>query len=608
MQQILDSTNAELAKLQASQSQRSTSTSEVVSEEQVEKLRQDLAQAQQDAESLRASASVKASLGNLSTDDNEKPLSEQLTERVEEIRAELESRHKERVAQLEETFTTRTNGMKAQLQHKLNDGKEKYRQAISAEHEQAVEKLKSNHEQELESLKVRHRDEIDELKRHEESRFSQFRDTWVSEHPGTHDGASDVKAVPQLPRPITEISDEEAKVLVQTSNYVRGVLRTNVSKQVEAAKQLVIAQLKEEHEKDLTEKLAEAQMKANTSKEQAVSMETKKNYLKVNMADNKLKVAQAKVDVVQKAAKDTPSKPVAEIWDIVKDIKAPPAPIQPQAAKDVGTSQQTAPTNAFGQSMAFGQPNTTPKDTQLPGQLPAVASSFGKPTSFGKPSFPGKANPSVQPSAFLQSSQAQEQNGASTSPFGQSSREQNGEAQPQMVPGNIPQGPVSQQAGSASTQTNQARLRQKSPNASSSKQAQRTSDSPQQPQTKVGAPQRPAQSASNPFSQGTGPAALRGLQQSNLPIARGGSSRGGGNQRGRGQGRGGPQSIDTSRIQGQAQGRGSPQSRNSPISASLNAAAKQFVPGSKRPREESTEGQPGDSGNGKRIRGGAGGA
>ena len=607
MQQTLDSTKAELARLQVSQNQQSTSASGVISEEHVEKLRQDLAQAQQEAESLRASASVNASLGNLSTEDYEKPLSEQLTEQVEEIRAELESRHKERVAQLEETFTTRTNGMKAQLNNKLNEGKEKYRQAIAAEHEQAIEKLKSNHEQELESLKVRHRDEIDELKRHEESRFSQFRDNWVSEHPGTHDGASDVKAVPQLPKPITEISDEEAKLLVQSSNYVRGVLRTNVSKQVEAAKQLISAQLKEEHEKDLAEKLVEAQMKANTSKEQAVSMETKKNYLKVNMADNKFKIAQAKVEVVQRAAKDTPSKPVTEVWDIVKDIKAPSAPVQPQPAKDVAALQQTAPSNVFGQTMAFGQTNPTLKDTQLPGQLPAATSSFGKPTSFGKPSFPTKANPSVQPSAPPQSSQAQGQNGASASPFKKSSPGPNGEAQPQMAPGDIPQGPASQQAGSASSQTNQARSRQKSPNASSSKQAQGTSNSPQQAQSKVGAPQRPAQSASNPFS-GTGPAALRGLQQSSLPIARGGANRGGGNQRGRGQARGGPQSIDTSRIQGQAQGRGSPQGRNSPVSASLNAAAKQFVPGNKRPREENSEGQQGDSGNGKRIRGGAGGA
>ena len=527
MQQTLDSTKAELARLQVSQNQQSTSASGVVSEEHVEKLRQDLAQAQQEAESLRASASVNASLGNLSTEDNEKPLSEQLTEQVEEIRAELESRHKERVAQLEETFTTRTNGMKAQLNSKLNEGKEKYRQAIAAEHEQAIEKLKSNHEQELESLKVRHRDEIDELKRHEESRFSQFRNTWVSEHPGTHDGASDVKAVPQLPRPITEISDEEAKILVQSSNYVRGVLRTNVSKQVEAAKQLISAQLKEEHEKDLAEKLVEAQMKANTSKEQAVSMETKKNYLKVNMADNKFKIAQAKVEVVQRAAKDTPSKPVTEVWDIVKDVKAPSAPVQPQPAKDVAALQQTAPSNVFGQTMAFGQTNTTSKSTQLPGQLPAATSSFGKPTSFGKPSFPTKANPSVQPSAALQSGQAQGQNGASASPFGRSSPGPNGEAQPQMAPGDIPQGPASQQAGSASGQTNQARSRQKSPNASSSKQAQGTSNSPQQAQSKVGAPQRPAQSASNPFFQGTGPAALRGLQQSSLPIARGGANRGG---------------------------------------------------------------------------------
>lgn len=602
IQQTLDSTNAELAKLQAVQLQQPTSVHEGASQDQVEKLRQDLAQAHQDAESLRASASVNASLNNMSTEDGEKPISEQLTERVGEIRKELESRHKERVAQLEETYTTRTNGMKAQLQNKLTEGKEKYRQAIAAEHEQAIQKLKSDQEDEMESLRIRHRDEVDELKRHEESRFSQFKDDWVSDHPRTHDGASDVKAEVQAPKPITEVSDAEAQELVKHNNYVRGVLRQNVTKQVNAEREKIIGQLKEAHEKELAVKLAEVQNKATTAKEQAVSMENKRNHLKVTMADNKAKIALAKIEVVQTAAKDTPSKPVAEVWEVAKDVKAPAAPAQSQSAKDGPAPQPKAPSNIFGQSTSFGQPSVVPQGTRPPGQTPALASGFGKPSGFGEPSFPApaKTNPFGQPSTFAQSSQDQGQNGAPPSPFVQPAQTQNGEAQPESARQSVLQGSVSQQTGSLPTQPNQPRSRDNSPNASSLKNPQKAANGPQQSQSK----------ANNPFSQGTGPAAARSLQQSGLPVARGGANRGGGNQRGRGQSRGGPQSLSTSQVPIQPQGRGSPKGRNSPVSAGLTAAAKQFVPGNKRPREDGQEGSQaeGGHGNGKRIRGGSSGS
>lgn len=87
--------------------------------------------------------------------------------------------------------------------------------------------------------------------------------------------------------------------------------------------------------------------------------------------------------------------------------------------------------------------------------------------------------------------------------------------------------------------------------------------------------------------------------QSALPVARGGANRG--MQRGRGSGiaRGGMASVDTRRAQHASQGRGSPTSGN------LNPSARQFVPGNKRPREES-QGPPQDTeGAGKRIKGGA---
>ena len=111
----------------------------------------------------------------------------------------------------------------------------------------------------------------------------------------------------------------------------------------------------------------------------------------------------------------------------------------------------------------------------------------------------------------------------------------------------------------------------------------------------------------NPSS---GPAALRSLQQSGIPMARGGGIPRASNNQGRGGfrggrgggGRGGPlQQVDTAvaQAQGQSQGRGSP------TRGGLSATARQFVPqGNKRGRDD---GDVESAGDGKRIRGGGAG-
>ena len=654
MQQTVDEANIKFAHLQDQQQQQSTSPS-TASAEQIEQLRQDLAEAQQDAETLRATASVNESLGNISAENGEKSISAQLTERVEEIRAELESRHNDRVTQLEEAFKKRVEGMRTQLSTKLAEGKEKAKQSLAAEHEQAIQTLKSTHEQDLESLRVRHQDELAELKQHEEARFSQFKEAWISEHSASSINDSAVKTEVQAAKSVGEITEAEARILVQTNSFVRGVLRSNVDKKVNEAREAVALQLKEEHEKELVDKLAEAQSKASTAKEHAVSMEQKRNQIKVSMSDNKAKIALAKLSVVQTAANETPQKPVVEVWDVAKNTKpevaaAPPSATagstpgqqpasasaieQPAAASAQNThdqGQKPTPTFPFGQPSAvaqgaqaqsqkpptssFGQPFGLAQGTQAQGQKPPT-SSFGQPSGFGQPTSFG------QPSKFFQNNQAQGQKPAPTTSFGQPSLALDYQAQMPKIPVSpqqstaqeqqqptTPQGPAQQRPSNNSP--NRAPASQPSPNQAShaaSQQDQRpvngTQQPPRQPPSQPGGniPQK-SQGQNNPFAQGSGAAAARSLQQSGLPVAaRGGSNRGAGNQRGRGQGRGGGQSVDTNRVQGQQQGRASP------TSANLNPGARQFVPGNKRPRDDGQEGQHGDGvGNGKRIRGGGGG-
>lgn len=138
----IDASKAELAQLRSAQQQQATLQDNRETEEQMKKLRENLAQAQQDAENLRTTASVNASFANASTEDGSKSVAAQVAEHVEAIRAELEARHSERVRAVDETLRKRTDVMKANLTKKLTEGKAQIRQSLAAEHEQALQALK----------------------------------------------------------------------------------------------------------------------------------------------------------------------------------------------------------------------------------------------------------------------------------------------------------------------------------------------------------------------------------------------------------------------------------------------------------------------------------
>lgn len=267
MQQTIDNASGELTSLK--EQQQHAASAETSSEDQLQKLKQDLVQAEQDAEALRATASANQALDNVTTEDGGKSVSEQLTERVGEIRAELEARYNERLAQLEETFKKRAENMKSQLTTKLAEAREKAKQAVAAEREQEMQKLRSEHLEELEKLRTRHRDELEELRKQEETKFAEFKEKWSSEHSkeqagapaSATDGAADGAADGQHAKVLSDLSDAEARELIKTNNAIRTILKDNITKQVDKAKETLSAQLRGEHEKDLAEKLSEAQKK-----------------------------------------------------------------------------------------------------------------------------------------------------------------------------------------------------------------------------------------------------------------------------------------------------------------------------------------------------------
>lgn len=578
MQESIDVSTNELTRLRTQQVQAVPANDQV--DAQVTSLRADLAQAQQDAEDLRTNMSINAAVSTAPTGTGSKSVAEQVAEHVEAVRVELESRHNERVRQNDEILEKRTAAMRNQLTKKLTDGKAQLRQSLTAEHEQALHAIKTDHEQEMSRLQARHKDEIEEFRRSADSNFAKLSDDREREHQatGTINGDPSVKNEVQTPRGSWQPSEDEARALIQSNEIVRSIVKKNIGIHVNKAKEELASQLNQDHEKAMTERVTEVQSKANTAKDHAVLMEGKKSAVQINVANNKARLLQFRIDIIQKAAQETPQKPIAEVWLVAKDAR--PLPATPQQAQqpqqDTNKAQRAAPMSTFGQPTPVVQNPAQQGPTNAQGQS-SGASVFGRPPP-ATAAVSGQQSPAPQGSAITQGQLA----GVST--FGRPTPAVGG-----------PQATAPSGRQSPAERPSQAQPQ------SSNNQGRPQPTMVVSPQPGSNPPQGPAQGATtNHPNAGTGPGALRGLQQSGLPVARGGSMRGNPISRGRGSavGRGGPQSLDTGRSQGQQMGRGSP------TSAGVGAGARQFVPGNKRPRDDNQEG--GNGGNGKRIRGGGG--
>ncbi|KAB8295814.1 hypothetical protein EYC80_008636 [Monilinia laxa] len=166
----------------------------------------------------------------------------------------------------------------------------------------------------------------------------------------------------------TDLSDDQVRHLLSTNPTIKSILANNLKKLLEKETQ----KLKAEQDKLVTEKLAEAQTaadatltetqaKAEHTQAQAVLMAEKKSSLKLNMLDNRIKMATAKIGVVEKAAKDTPEKPVGEVWEIAKNAKPPPpipAASTPTPTQTVTLAQHPAASTTTATAPPSNDPST----------------------------------------------------------------------------------------------------------------------------------------------------------------------------------------------------------------------------------------------------------
>lgn len=324
-------------------------------DEHIERLQADLTAAQSELEALRASAGTGQSqaadaIAEPSVNEDE------LAKRVEAIRAELDAAHAARMKELDENFDKRVHSMRDQLNEKLRDGRRSYQETINAERDAAIQELQQRLEQAQQAA---------QQPGGEQSGVNPASDTSKAAA-GTENAFNEdstVKLKVESSSPPDQWTMAQVQAFVASNEHVKGI----VTKSIKNNLMKETARLKEQHEKELSEKIAEVRaevgktssgdgdaeakvqevrtqaetelkekleemrLKAEKAREQAVFMEGKKYGVKISIAEGKARNSTAKLEVVEKAANDTPQRPVAEVWAIAKDVKAPAPPATPQA-------------------------------------------------------------------------------------------------------------------------------------------------------------------------------------------------------------------------------------------------------------------------------------
>ncbi|EKV07187.1 Filament-forming protein (Tpr/p270), putative [Penicillium digitatum PHI26] len=430
-----------------------------------------------------------------------------------------------------------------------------------------ADRLKDMYNSKLNEVKAAHRQEIEKLSAGERS------------IPGTPGAGPD--ATPATPSKtielagfaIPELTDAQARELVAKHETIRTIVRNNIrggvareqqklQQEAQASSGANEAALAELQQKSAEEREALVKAHENEVKEKvssAVELVEKKTAARLSMLDTRFRTANAKIDVVSKAATETPQKPVVEVWEIAKTAR--PAPVAVPAAKPPVPAPipvqpiATAPTLAAPQVPATAPSVPVPAPAPTPASIPVVAT----------PNVPTEqvASLTATPEAAAPQ-QGEAQLAAPANPFGQVQQtDQNKQASslPSKPPAGNPPGLM---------RALQSGL----------------------PIARGG---RGGRGGGQQFGH------QQHEQQQQQGHVQGQTQRGPGVQRGRG-GRGG-------------QGRGGTQNQNNVAQAqsptanrgNLNASARQFIPGgNKRSRDDGPDTAPDGGSGGKRQRGGGG--
>ncbi|KAF7943604.1 uncharacterized protein EAE97_005675 [Botrytis byssoidea] len=359
------------------------------------------ARSQQKAQTSDAPMDDAADEGQI--DENQNGISEEERKALEARIAVAEAMAKERdekAKEIEEsmevTLKQRSDKMKAALNKKLGESKETLRVQLEADFKLKLEQEKQ--------IWLAENKTADSSVPPPTPSAPKVEENAVSATPATPSKA----AAPSTDG--SDLSDDQVRHLLSTNPTIKSILANNLKKLLEKETQ----KLKSEQDKLVTEKLAEerkkaeatlseAQAKAETSQAQAVLMAEKKSSLKLNMLDNRVKNATAKITVVEKAATDTPEKPVGEVWEIAKNAKPPPpTPAATAATTALPSHPISAALPAAANTTTAAVPPTNVTGTQ-PNSAPAEGTKVeeAEPPKSGIPSGPRPITPSTNGASSL---------------------------------------------------------------------------------------------------------------------------------------------------------------------------------------------------------------
>lgn len=301
-------------------------------------------------------------------------------------------------------FEQKANEVEAKIQQTIKERSDRMRDALNNKLKESRSKLEAEYKQKDDDLKLK---------------FEQEKQIWLaenavtkatapapaSEQPPSTPAKSDPSAVPATPTTtgileLSQLDDAAIRQFLSTNSTVKNIVAANVKKRVEVETAKVKAELETTIKNEAKSEVKdEYEAKIASAREQAQLMESKKSTLRINMAENKLRAANAKLGVVETAATETPQKPVVEVWEVAKSAQAPPPPTpakptpvrQPstaglpatpvaagQAARPAAVASETKP-NAATQPAPSGIP---PPKANNPFAVPANASSADAPNPF----------------------------------------------------------------------------------------------------------------------------------------------------------------------------------------------------------------------------------
>ncbi|KAL2890311.1 Nucleoprotein TPR [Ceratocystis lukuohia] len=513
--------------------------------------------------------------------EEEKKVLEERVSAAQKEAADAKQRLEEIETKINETVKARSDKMREALNNKLKESKQKLQEDFE---------VRLNQERVI--WEAEHKDSSAEgmspvkVSQHIPSAQAP---TSAAESDGAKiktEGTHDFEAALQH---INGLGDEEMRSFLSQNTTLRSIMSHNLRKQVtnESAK------VKSEVEQNLK---AEYDQKIAQAREQGQLMEAKKSTVRSNMQENKLRISQHRLDLVEAASKDTPQKPVVEVWAVVKDSRPPP--VSRATATAASGSVPGTPASATAKA------NGTPASLQAQGKTPSFGNSaqaINKAANgqvLGQGSVATTPTPNapkaLQPHPSLpRPMMASGLNGpasaglaVSHNPFAATMNTNNVKAVVNpfatLAAGSVP---VSQQATVPSQAITTQALTQGQPAGAANPTTGPTQQQQQQHQQQQHQAQKQQAQQQQGFGAGTTgqtaptasqlptPAVSQIPRTSGLPVLRGG-----GNQRGRGSG---------------MRGRGGGHQRGG-----LNAAAPDFQAGTKRPNDGS------NIGGAKRVRGG----